>query len=285
MLERKTRGSVVCPSCGRLVGVNDERCYHCGHWNPGLWGWAPALGKLGNDFGFTPLLVTLCLIFYGISLLMGMRPIEGGGLLAIFGILAPETKGLLVLGASGGYPVIAFGHWWTVLTAGWLHGSLPHILFNLYYLAMIAPGMAKLYGVGRMTIIYVLSSAVGFLTTSVMFLVPLPIIQGAPLTVGASAGLCGFLGALLTYYDRTGNIGMRSRIIQSAIGLLIFGLVLGFVDNWAHIGGFVGGWLAARWLDPLRPETQNHLLGALACLIATVLAFVVQFITPLPEVF
>ena len=46
MLRRKTSGSVVCPSCGSLVGVNDERCYTCGRANPGMWGFAPALRHL-----------------------------------------------------------------------------------------------------------------------------------------------------------------------------------------------------------------------------------------------
>jgi hypothetical protein len=49
MFKRQTTGSVVCASCGYLVGVRDETCYHCGRRNPGLWGFAPALRSLGND--------------------------------------------------------------------------------------------------------------------------------------------------------------------------------------------------------------------------------------------
>lgn len=54
-LKRKTEGSVICASCGVLVGVNDDRCYNCGRRNPGLWGYGPALRSLGQDFGFVPL--------------------------------------------------------------------------------------------------------------------------------------------------------------------------------------------------------------------------------------
>src|SRR5206468_3524223 len=50
---RQKWGSVVCPSCRNLVGVNDERCFTCGRWNPGLWGFAPLLSRLGRDLGFT----------------------------------------------------------------------------------------------------------------------------------------------------------------------------------------------------------------------------------------
>ena len=57
MFKRQTSGSVVCVSCGTLVGVRDEKCYTCGRWNPGLWGYAPALRRLGQDLGFVQLVV------------------------------------------------------------------------------------------------------------------------------------------------------------------------------------------------------------------------------------
>ena len=49
---RQRTGSTVCPGCGSLVGVNDETCYNCGRRNPALWGFAPALRRLGQDLGF-----------------------------------------------------------------------------------------------------------------------------------------------------------------------------------------------------------------------------------------
>ena len=51
MFKRQKTGSVVCASCGSLVGVNDEQCYNCGRRNPGLWGYGPLLRRLGTDFG------------------------------------------------------------------------------------------------------------------------------------------------------------------------------------------------------------------------------------------
>ena len=52
MFKRQTTGSVVCASCGSLVGVNDDTCYSCGRRNPGLWGFGPMLRAFGNDLGF-----------------------------------------------------------------------------------------------------------------------------------------------------------------------------------------------------------------------------------------
>ena len=57
MFKRQRTGSVVCASCGSLVGVNDEQCYSCGRRNPGLWGYAPLLRRLGNDLGFVSIIV------------------------------------------------------------------------------------------------------------------------------------------------------------------------------------------------------------------------------------
>ena len=56
-LRRQTTGSVLCTSCGVLVGVNDPVCYNCNRRNPGLWGYAPAFRRLGQDLGFVPLVI------------------------------------------------------------------------------------------------------------------------------------------------------------------------------------------------------------------------------------
>ena len=69
MLKRQRTGSVVCTSCGVLVGVNDDRCYNCGRRNPGLWGFAPLLRSLGGDLGFVPLVIGACIILYALTLL------------------------------------------------------------------------------------------------------------------------------------------------------------------------------------------------------------------------
>ena len=55
--KRRTTGSVVCPSCGSLVGVRDDKCYSCGRSNPGLWGYGPLLRKIGAEFGFIQVVV------------------------------------------------------------------------------------------------------------------------------------------------------------------------------------------------------------------------------------
>src|SRR5512139_1446784 len=66
VFKRQTEGSVLCTSCGVLVGVNDETCYNCGRKNPSLWGYAPVLRSLGTDLGFVPFLTGSCVVLYGL---------------------------------------------------------------------------------------------------------------------------------------------------------------------------------------------------------------------------
>ena len=54
------------------------------------------------------------------------------------------------------------------------------------------------------------------------------------------------------------------------------------VDNFAHAGGFFGGYLAARVLDPLKPERVDHIVIALVCLAATFSPIAVSVVTVLP---
>ena len=281
MFKRQKTGSVVCASCGSLVGVNDEQCYNCGRRNPGLWGFGPALRRLGNDFGFVPLVIYGCAALYMLSLIITMMngsDIMGGGL---FSILSPDLRTTILLGVSGAYPVFGFGRWWTVLSAGWLHGGALHILFNMMWVRDLGPLVADIYGGARLVIIYTISSACGFLLSSVAgLLIPFgPPVGGAPYTLGASAAIFGLLGALVHYGNRGGSSLIRSHAISCAISTFIFGLLMIRVDNYAHAGGFVGGYLASAWLDPLKPERVNHMIGALVCLLCTALAIVASIVS------
>lgn len=280
MLKRQKSGSVVCPNCGRLVGVTEKRCFNCGRWNPGLWGYAPVLGRLGRDFGFSEMVFGGCALLYILSLWWDRSNIGMGG---FFGMLSPSPRALLEFGASGAIPVLLGGRWWTVLSAAWLHGSLLHIVFNLLWMRQLLPAMYQAFGVGRTIIIYTAGSIGGFAVTSMMVLANpiLPrFLHGAPLTIGASAPLFGFFGALLVYGRRTGNRGAKDFALQwIAIGV-VFGFVAGMVDNWAHFGGLAGGYLAAHLLDPAREESFGHLLGGLFCIALTVASIVASLVIP-----
>jgi rhomboid protease GluP len=278
MFRRQTTGSVVCVSCGYLVGVKDDRCYHCGRRNPGLWGFAPALRNLGHDAGFVPFVTGLCVLMFVLSLIWSRGEIGLGG--SIFSILSPNGLSLIVFGASGSVPVFELGRWWTVLSAAWLHGSLLHIFFNMYWIRQLAPSVGELYGPGRMIVIYTIASIVGFTASSVAgeVITFLPILQGARLTVGASAPIFGLLGALVYYGRRSGSGVVHGQAMSLAVVMFVFGLIMPGIDNYAHGGGFLGGYLAGMWLDPLKPERIDHMVMAVICLALSVLSLVASFV-------
>ena len=282
LFRRQTTGSVVCTSCGSLVGVRDEKCFNCGRRNPGMWGFAPLLRSLGNDLGFVQLVIWGSSALYIVSMLLSGSAMRMGG--GLFGFLAPDSGMLFLLGASGGIPVFGYGRWWTVLSAGWLHGSLLHIIFNMMWVRDLGPVVADMFGPGRMVIIYTVAGVAGFLLSSAayVFLPHLPFLSGAGFTVGASASVFGFLGALVYYGRRTGSSLTRSEALRYALILGFFGFVMRGVDNFAHAGGFVGGYLAAGYLDPLKPERLDHVVIALVCLGATLAAIAASFVTALP---
>jgi rhomboid protease GluP len=284
MIKRQRTGSVVCPSCGKLVGVNDDKCMNCGRRNPGMWGFTPLFRKLGQDFGFTTAVIGGCVALYTISLLMDPSAIRMGGL---FSLLSPSTKSLFLLGASGEIPVFGLGRWWTVLSATWLHGSLLHILFNMLWVRQLAPETAEAYGPARMVIIYTLAGATGFLLSSVVghYLFFLPsFLGGARFTIGASASIFGLLGAMVHYGRRRGSSAVGRQALGYAVVLALFGFVMPGIDNWAHLGGFAGGYAVSKWLDPWLPERVDHVVGAFACLAATVAAVLASVLTGLPVI-
>jgi rhomboid protease GluP len=277
VFRRQRTGSVICTSCGVLVGVDDDRCYNCNRRNPGLWGWAPALRALGQDLGFVPFVIGTCVILYGLTLVSSRGEIGMGGLFSFF---SPSGQALFLFGASGAVPVFAAGRWWTVLSAAWLHGSALHILFNMMWVRQLAPATADLYGPGRTVIIYTAASIAGFALSSFAgaYIPPLLILRGGQLTVGASAPIFGLLGALVYYGRRSGSQLVGSQALTYALMLGIFGFLMPGIDNYAHGGGFAGGYLAAKLLDPLKAERVDHLAIAVVCLAVSLLSILVSVV-------
>lgn len=281
MFQRKTTGSVVCPSCGSLVGVRDDKCYTCGRVNPGLWGFAPALRQLGADLGFVPLVIGASVVMYILTLVAsGPEAFRGRGL---FSILAPSGQALEIFGASGAYPVFVNGAWWTVLSATWLHANPLHILFNMMWVRDLGPASAEIVGPARTVVIYTVAGVCGFLLSSFAGAYPiLPFLRGAGFTVGASASVFGLLGALFHYGRKSGSSLLRAEAKRYAVILFVFGLIMPGIDNFAHAGGFVGGYATSAFFNPLTRERGDHVLIAVVCLAATLLAIVASVLYFLP---
>ena len=279
LFQRKTSGSVVCPACGSLVGVNEDKCYMCGRAYPGMFGFAPVLRQLGADFGFVPLVIGASSVLYGLTLIASGSQLRvvGGGM----SFLAPGVQALLLFGASGAVPVFGLGRWWTVLSASWLHGNLLHILFNMMWVRDLGPATADVIGPARTVVVYVVAGVCGFTLSSCAgrYIGPLPLLGGgAGVTIGASASIFGLLGALVHYGRMSGSSQIHGQAMRYAIILFIFGVIMPGVDNYAHLGGFVGGYVTSAYFNPLTRERGDHMILAVLCLAATLLAIVASVI-------
>lgn len=259
MFKRQTEGSVVCPYCGKLVGVNDKECYNCGRRNPGMWGFAPLLRRFGYNLGFVPIVIWVCTGLFIATLLYDPQGVRPGGL----SLIQPGIDSLRQFGASGAVPVFIDGMWWTVLSAAWLHGGVLHILFNMLWVRHLAPVTAELYGTSRTIIIYTVASIAGFLLSTLFRI---------PVTVGASAPIFGLLGAQVAYGRRWGSSRIGGQAMTYAVILFVFGFIYPNVDNYAHAGGFLGGFIVAWILNPLQQERTEHFIFAIGCLACTALA-------------
>ena len=154
---------------------------------------------------------------------------------------------LLAFGAMFG-PLIASGEYWRLFTAMFLHVGAMHLIFNGIGLLLFGRLAERIFGIYRFVIIYLLAGLSGSVASYAF--------NNVAIGAGASGAIFGILGALAAFYlirrDTLGDMGR-----QNLVGLLViaaFNLVFGFtvpgIDNWAHLGGLVGGILLGLLLAP-----------------------------------
>jgi rhomboid protease GluP len=259
---------MVCPHCGKLISVTEPACPFCGAWRPGLFGWTPVLYRvIGRRLDLISLIVTACVVLYAVSLLLQPEAITNPRrLLSLF---SPGQRALLQLGRTGGDVWLA-GWWWTLFTAIYLHGSLLHIFFNVLWIRDLGPAVTEIYGPARAFIVFVASGAIGFIVSNLA--------SGAP-TIGASGSIFGLLAALIVYGRRRGSTMLSTQLWQWAVVLFVMGFLLPNVNNWAHGGGFAGGWLTATVMRPSdeRRESPELMLAAIGLIVLTAVGFVLSF--------
>jgi rhomboid protease GluP len=260
--------SLLCPNCRRLISRDEPRCPWCGIPHPGSRFKALFSGRLlDRPDQILHLIIGANVVMYVLSLLL--NPAMAGMAMNPFSFLSPDNRSLLLLGATGTLPISVLGRWWSLISASYLHGSLLHILFNMLALRQLLPLVAQEFGTPRMFAIYTIGGLGGFV---------LSYLVGVRFTIGASAAVCGLIGAVLYYgRHRGGSYGQElfSQVGGWAIGIFAFGLLVPGINNWGHGGGMVAGAITAMLLGyrERRRETFFHkaLAGALGLITAAVL--------------
>jgi rhomboid protease GluP len=161
----------------------------------------------------------------------------------------------------GSYPpAIAAGEWWRLLTPMFLHAplqgqfSILHIGFNMYILWIYGPNVEEAFGHFRFAALYVIA---GFTGSAASYAFG----PCDALGYGASGAIFGMVGVLLVYLYRRRTSAllaayMRNLLLFVGINLLIGASVSG-IDNFAHMGGLVGGLLLGAGFDAGPASKQN----------------------------
>lgn len=136
--------------------------------------------------------------------------------------------------------LIGQGEVWRLLTCAFLHANFIHIACNMYSLLILGPQIDKIYGWKNYLFIYLFSC----ITSSTLSYVMSPSIS-----VGASGGIFGLMGALLAFaFIERNRIDKRSvsSLMQIIIINLFIGLSIKNIDNFGHIGGLIGGFIISN---------------------------------------
>ncbi len=160
-------------------------------------------------------------------------------LMYVFGNGSEDNLTLLKFGANLDV-LTKRGEYYRILTCIFLHIGIVHLLLNMYSLYIIGPQVESFYGKIKYLFIYLYSGICGSIL-SLAF-------SNNVISAGASGAIFGLLGSLLYfgYHYRVylGNV-IKSQIIPVILVNLFIGFITPGIDNFAHIGGLIGGVIAS----------------------------------------
>ncbi len=222
--------------------------------------------------------MTNAIIYFSVFLYIVSLVIDPRALLqparGFLNFLSPSSKSLVILGITGARSMFG-GQYWTLITAIYLHGGLLHILFNMLWIKQLGPMVESLFGNSRFFLIFTISGVFGFILSNAL--------TGAP-TIGASGSIFGLLGALI-YYGRArgGSFGqyLYPQLLSWAVILFLFGFFMPGINNLAHLGGFVGGYVSGNILgyQEIKPESMTMRKIAAILIVLTIGCFVLSLLT------
>ena len=136
--------------------------------------------------------------------------------------------------------LVRYGEIYRLLTGAFLHLDILHLLCNLYALYVVGKLSESYFGKWKFTLIYLFSALTGSL---------LSIAMGDSFSIGASGAIFGILGSLL-YFGYHYRVYFGNVLLKQIVPVIIFNLAIGFmiddIDNFAHIGGLIGGLLISK---------------------------------------
>lgn len=191
----------------------------------------------------TPLLIIACIIVF-ISMY-------------IIGAGSEDANTLIMFGANVKY-LVQNGEIWRLFTSMFLHVGILHLIVNMYALNVIGRELEGIMGKLKFTLIYLGSGIIGSLFSVVL---------NDSISAGASGAIFGLMGSLL-YFGYHYRLYLGSVLKAQIIPVIVLNLLIGFlstgIDNFAHIGGLIGGYLLTMALGiPGKSNKKDQINGSI----------------------
>lgn len=180
----------------------------------------------------TYLIILICILMYVLVVFMGA-----------------SNKAYLLLGANL-KALVKSGQIYRLITYAFLHGGLVHLIANMYSLYIIGSQIENNYGKLKFIFIYLVSALTGGLLSAIF---------NNNISIGASGAIFGLLGALVYFgfhFRLYLSDALKTRIVPVILINLLIGFMVTDIDNACHIGGLIGGYLAAMAVGI--PEVENR---------------------------
>lgn len=188
-------------------------------------------------------------------------------------VFATSSGNILYLFGAEYFPSIIDGELWRLVLPMFLHANILHLFVNMWALLTIGYHIENFYGSKKLFVVYVLSGIAGSLASVIVTFATLStrsIVagEGFSISIGASGAIFGLVGLLLGNGYKNDTFAQRIPVNSSNLWIFVgFNLLFGFgvngiggpigINNAAHIGGLIGGFLLGLYLDPVNAYYQS----------------------------
>lgn len=263
----------MCPSCRGLIERNASTCPLCGakvrsaRSRPSSTPGRVMGGVIPVPTSANTIIIAFTIIIYAVTWFMTQRA-ASAAMQSAPSLGGISTQILLRMGAKSPQ-IILMGQWWRLVTAIFLHAGLIHIGFNLWCLFDVGPMVESLFSAQKYVVLYLVTGVFGYVVS--LFWAP------GGVSIGASGAIMGLIGILIGASYHLGSMGkdLRRQLWKWVIYIAIFGLLPMFsIDNAAHFGGFVSGFVLGYLVSTGEPQTRasENLWNALAVISVIVIA-------------
>ncbi len=256
----------MCPACGSLAGTTATKCYNCGaSLRFSVAAVSRSLSRMvPTQSPMTYAVLSICCLFYGISLLLTLHNGDGSGwerrVGSLFGIGGIDVQVLVRMGSSLPLPYVILP---AVAVGDGLLSPRQPAAHHFQHVGVDGhrPDRRRAVRLGALFFLYMVTGIGGYVVSATYmwwrysgvggFVPPIP-------SIGASGALLGLIGLLLAATTKRGNAAaqaLRSQLIKWVIYIFILGILMSGTDNAAHFGGLACGIFARK--SCRRPQTDG----------------------------